>query len=109
MKNRKKNIKALNKATGTGAVSEDSGKDWDNDGKDEPDDEEYLQNKDKAIKKAMKDEGYTIDTAKDIEDVEAKRAKTARYKKKTASMHNETKKLGGVTGIPMLGDMIRKK
>jgi len=35
------------------ALEEDSGKDWDNDGKDEPDDEEYLQNKDKAIKKAM--------------------------------------------------------
>ena len=34
---------------------EDKG-DMDNDGKDEPDDEEYLDNKDKAIKKAMKKE-----------------------------------------------------
>ena len=33
-------------------VSEDKG-DMDNDGKDEPDDEEYMDNKDKAIKKAM--------------------------------------------------------
>ena len=30
--------------------------DMDNDGKDEPDDEEYMDNKDKAIKKAMKNE-----------------------------------------------------
>ena len=37
-------------------MSEDKG-DMDNDGKDEPDDEEYMDNKDKAIKKAMKKEG----------------------------------------------------
>ena len=37
-----------------GVVSEDKG-DMDNDGKNEPDDEEYLQNKDKAIKKAVKE------------------------------------------------------
>ena len=36
-------------------VKEDKG-DMDNDGKNEPDSEEYLQNKDKAIKKAMKNE-----------------------------------------------------
>ena len=36
-------------------VSEDKG-DMDNDGIDEPDDEEYMDNKDKAIKKAMKNE-----------------------------------------------------
>ena len=36
-------------------VLEDKG-DMDNDGKDEPDDEEYMDNKDKAIKKAMKNE-----------------------------------------------------
>ena len=46
----------------------------DNDGKDEPDSEEYMDNKDKAIKKAMKKES-----------------------------------LGGVVGIPSLGDMIRNK
>ena len=40
----KKEMKSMKK--------EDKG-DMDNDGKDEPDDEEYLQNKDKAIKKAM--------------------------------------------------------
>ena len=39
-------------------VTEDSG-DMDNDGIDEPDDEEYLDNKDKAIKKAMKKENTT--------------------------------------------------
>jgi len=36
-------------------MSEDKG-DMDNDGKDEPDDEEYMDNKDKAIKSAMKNE-----------------------------------------------------
>ena len=37
-------------------IREDKG-DMDNDGKDEPDSEEYMDNKDKAIKKAMKKEG----------------------------------------------------
>ena len=32
----------------------------DNDGVDEPDDEEYMDNKDKAIKKAMKKEGKRL-------------------------------------------------
>ena len=50
----------------------------DNDGKDEPDDEEYLDNKDKAIKKAMKKE------SKSLLDV------------------------GGVVGIPALGQIARK-
>ena len=38
------------------ALEEADKGDMDNDGKDEPDDEEYLQNKDVAIKKAMKKE-----------------------------------------------------
>ena len=53
--------------------------DMDNDGKDEPDSEEYLQNKDKAIKKAMKKEN------KSLADV------------------------GGVVGIPALGDFVKRK
>ena len=44
---------------------EDKG-DMDNDGKDEPDDEEYLQNKDKAIKKAMKKENKGVGGLVDI-------------------------------------------
>ena len=62
--------------------------DMDNDGKDEPDDEEYLQNKDKAIKAAMKSTKEGLDTrpVKRLKDI------------------------GGVTtGIPMLGDMIKSK
>ena len=46
----------LNRYYEISEINEDSG-DMDNDGKDEPDDEEYLDNKDKAIKKAMKKEG----------------------------------------------------
>ena len=53
--------------------------DMDNDGKDEPDDEEYLQNKDKAIKKAMKKESKSL------------------------------KDIGGVVGIPSLGQFVPKK
>ena len=41
-------------------ISEDSG-DMDNDGRNEPDDEEHMDNKDKAIKKAMKDESLDPD------------------------------------------------
>ena len=68
------------------AVTEDKG-DMDNDGKDEPDDEEYLQNKDKAIKKAM---GETYDNV----------------------MKKPTKKLEDMSnvssGIPSLGSLVSK-
>ena len=50
----------------------------DNDGKDEPDDEEYKDNKDKAIKKAIKKEGKSL------------------------------KDIGGVVGMPALGQIARK-
>ena len=67
--------------------NEDKG-DMDNDGKDEPDDEEYMDNKDAAIKKAMKSTKESLDR---------------RPKKRL-------KDIGGVvTGIPMLGDMIKNK
>ena len=58
-------------------LSEDKG-DMDGDGKDEPDDEEYLDNKDKAIKKAMAKEGRSL------------------------------KDIGGVVGIPALGQFVDK-
>tara|TARA_Y100000034_G_scaffold127604_1_gene180619 strand:- start:1730 stop:2398 length:669 start_codon:yes stop_codon:yes gene_type:complete len=70
--------KAIKKAM----KSEDKG-DMDNDGKDEPDDEEYLDNKDKAIKKAM---GETV------------------VNKPTRSL----KDIGGVVGIPALGQFVNK-
>ena len=49
----------------TSKFSEDAG-DMDNDGKNEPDDEEYLDNKDKAIKKAMKQTKESIASRKPI-------------------------------------------
>ena len=69
------------------AVTEDKG-DMDNDGKDEPDDEEYLQNKDKAIKKAMKQTKESVDTKpkKRLKDLE----------------------MGKVVGIPSLGAIAKK-
>jgi len=60
-----------------GTITEDKG-DMDNDGKDEPDDEEYMDNKDKAIKKAIAKEGRSL------------------------------KDVGGVVGIPSLGQIARK-
>ena len=47
------------------AIKEDKG-DMDNDGKDEPDDEEYMDNKDKAIKKAIKNESVRKTTVKEV-------------------------------------------
>ena len=64
-------------AIGKSMKSEDKG-DMDNDGKDEPDDKEYMDNKDKAIKKAMKKESRSL------------------------------KDVGGVVGIPALGQFVDK-
>jgi hypothetical protein len=63
--------------------SKDAG-DMDNDGKDEPDDEEYMDNKDKAIKKAMKE------TYNKIAQKPKKRLKDI-----------------GITGIPALGQFVK--
>jgi hypothetical protein len=59
-------------------IAEDKG-DMDGDGIDEPDSEEYLDNRDAAIKKAMKKE------SKSLKDV------------------------GGVVGVPALGDFVKGK
>tara|TARA_R100000008_G_C3450177_1_gene98940 strand:- start:9 stop:542 length:534 start_codon:yes stop_codon:yes gene_type:complete len=89
MKNKKKNAKSMEKVMANEELkSSDIGSGDNKLSKDAAKSDEKL-NKDDKYKYA---EGYTMDTAKDIEDVEAKRAKTARYKKKTASMYNEDKK-----------------
>ena len=49
----------LNRYYDIDEIREDKG-DMDNDGVDEPDDEEYMDNKDNAIKKAMKKEGKRL-------------------------------------------------
>jgi hypothetical protein len=77
-------------------VSEDKG-DMDNDGKDEPDSEEYMDNKDAAIKKAMKSEEYY---------------NLQQFDKDEDEMHEIKKSLkdvGGVVGIPALGDFVKRK
>ena len=51
-------LKKRRDAIGNAMKKEDKG-DMDNDGKNEPDSKEYMDNKDKAIKKAMKDESKT--------------------------------------------------
>ena len=101
-------------------VSEDKG-DMDNDGIDEPDDKEYMDNKDKAIKKAMKseDKGDMDGDGKDEPDSEEymdnkdKAIKKAMGKTEESLNNRPTvrlKDIGNVTsGIPALGDMIRNK
>ena len=99
-------------------VSEDKG-DMDKDGVDEPDDEEYMDNKDKAIKKAMKneDKGDMDKDGKDEPDDEEymdnkdKAIKKAMSKTEESLEQRPTKRLkdiGGVVGIPSLGQIARK-
>ena len=81
-------------------ITEDAG-DMDNDGVNEPDDEEYLDNKDKAIKKAMKKETKEAPGELDNNDDED-------VKLPHGSQYNEGT-IGGVVNIPSLGDMVRGK
>ena len=101
-------------------VSEDKG-DMDNDGKNEPDDEEYMDNKDKAIKKAMKneDKGDMDNDGKDEPDSDEYMDNKDKAIKKAMSKTEESlnkrpirrlKDMGNVSnGIPALGDIIRNK
>ena len=86
-------------------LNEDKG-DMDNDGKNEPDDEEYMDNKDKAIKKAMKDEALDRDKAPDgggdEEDLAARDGEDMKEAK------TSLKDVGGVVGIPALGQFARE-
>jgi len=92
-------------------ISEGDAGDMDNDGINEPDDEEYLDNKDKAIKKAMKneDKGDMDNDGKDEPDDEEYLDNKDKAIKK--AMKKESKSLldvGGVVGIPALGQIARK-
>ena len=99
-------------------MSEDKG-DMDNDGKDEPDDEEYIQNKDVAIKKAMKteDKGDMDNDGKDEpddkeymdnKDKAIKKAMKSTKEGLDARPVKRLKDIGGVVGIPSLGKIARK-
>ena len=81
-------------------INEDAG-DMDNDGIQEPDDEEYMDNKDKAIKQAMKKE--TKEAPGELDNNDDEDAKLQH-----GSQYDEGV-VGGVVGIPSLGDMIRGK
>ena len=85
---------------------EDKG-DMDGDGKDEPDSEEYLDNKDKAIKKAMNKEALDSDKAPDGGGDEEDLA--ARDGDDLDEIKKSLKDIGGVVGIPALGDMLKRK
>jgi len=90
-------------------ITEDAG-DMDNDGIQEPDDEEYLDNKDKAIKKAMKKETKEAPGELDNnDDEEVKLQHGSQYDEGKKSKVHGLKGVGGVVGMPSLGDMIRGK
>ena len=80
-------------------INEDAG-DMDNDGIQEPDDEEYMDNKDKAIKQAMKKETKEAPGELDNNDDED-------VKLQHGSQYDEGV-VGGVVGIPSLGQIARK-
>ena len=80
-------------------ITEDAG-DMDNDGINEPDDEEYKDNKDKAIKKAMKKETKEAPGELDNNDDED-------VKIPHGSQYNEGT-IGGVVGVPALGQIASK-
>ena len=100
-------------------ISEGDEGDMDNDGKNEPDDEEYLDNKDAAIKKAMKneDEGDMDNDGKDEPDDEEYMDNKDKAIKKAMKTTKEglderprvsLRDVGGVVGIPSLGKIARK-
>ena len=80
-------------------ITEDAG-DMDNDGINEPDDEEYKDNKDKAIKQAMKKETKEAPGELDNNDDED-------VKLQHGSQYDEGK-IGGVVGVPSLGQIVSK-
>ena len=86
-------------------INEDTG-DMDGDGLNEPDDEEYLDNKDKAIKKAISKEALdadkTADGGGDEEDLAARDGDDVKEAKRSL------KDVGGVVGIPALGQFVNK-
>jgi regulator of replication initiation timing len=110
-------------------ITEDAG-DMDNDGIQEPDDEEYMDNKDKAIKKAMNKEALDTDkTATGGGDEDDYAAKDGEAMNETSPGHRtggqndpeseddggkqmqerkSLKDVGGVVGVPALGQYARK-
>ena len=85
-------------------INEDAG-DMDGDGLNEPDSEEYLDNKDAAIKKAMNKEALDIDKSPegggDEDDYAARDGEDMKE-------HRSLKDVGGVVGIPALGQFVNK-
>ena len=121
----------LNRYYEISEINEDKG-DMDGDGKDEPDDEEYMDNKDAAIKKAMSKEA--VGDADNLDQVDRPNApkKDGRDNEnesldpdnsdpvdqpddpaKDADEMKEIKRsladVGGVVNIPALGDMLKRK
>jgi len=87
-------------------ITEDAG-DMDNDGINEPDDEEYLDNKDKAIKKAINQES----SQSDIHNVDGHNSTGGDEPAQDGEEmkeHRSLKDVGGVVGVPALGQFVNK-
>ena len=82
-------------------ISEGDAGDMDNDGINEPDDEEYLDNKDKAIQKAM---GETVGNPDGL----APKGDPDKDGEEMKEIKNSLLNVGGVVGIPSLGQIARK-
>ena len=101
----------------------------DNDGLNEPDDEEYMDNKDKAIKSAMKNEtkaapgeldnnwdekeklehGSQYDNQPENQNEEIQKAMKETYNNVTKKPTKRLKDMGNVSsGVPSLGSLVSK-
>ena len=88
-------------------ITEDAG-DMDNDGINEPDDEEYKDNKDKAIKQAMKKESSQSSPHNVDGNNPNGGEEPGRDGEEMKEIKRSLKDVGGVAGIPALGQIARK-
>ena len=88
-------------------INEDSG-DMDNDGIQEPDDEEYMDNKDKAIKQAMKDESLDPDNRDQVDQPDDPAQDGKEMKENQHPLKKRFQEIGGVVGIPSLGQIANR-
>ena len=83
-------------------MSEDKG-DMDNDGVNEPDDEEYMDNKDAAIKKAMKDESLDPDNRDGVDKPDDPSKDGDEMKENQHPFRKKFSEIGGVVDLKSVG------
>ena len=88
-------------------ISEDKG-DMDDDGKNEPDDEEYLQNKRAAITKAVKGESLDSDNTDIVDQPDHPARDAEQMKENEHPLKKKFRDIGGIVGIGAIGGIRRK-